>query len=133
MRDPTSASVPMMRKRFVLSRPSYRGALAKERDLSTLRTCLAVSLLFVSGIAKAEEATTNATPGVSLLEDQGPSKFHDQPIFVEGHLQLPEDATKGEYRVQMFDSENTFILKLSDEQKTWAQQCGKEPVKVQGT
>ena len=38
-----------------------------------------------------------------------------------------------DYRVRMFDSESCFILKLSADQKSWAQQCASEPIKVQGT
>ena len=115
------------------TRPFYRGALTKERELRTLGNCLAVSLLLCSGFAGADEIGTTAKDGASTLEGQGPSRFHDQPIIVEGYLFLPSGAAKDEYRVRMFDSESSFILKLSDEQKTWARQCGQEPIKVQGT
>ncbi len=58
----------------------------------------------------AEETGTNAKPGASTAEDQGPSKFHDQPIVVEGYLLLPNEAAQGEYRVRMFDNDSSFIL-----------------------
>jgi hypothetical protein len=90
-------------------------------------------MLLWSSVVIAAETGADAQPAASTIEDQGPSKFHDQPIVVEGYLLLPTEAAKDEYRVRMFDSESSFILTLSDEQKEWARQCGQEPIKVQGT
>src|SRR5580658_7889862 len=120
MRDPTPGSVPVARKHLFSCPALLPRALAKERDLSTLRSCLAASLLLCSGFASAQEIDTSAkngatNDGANTLESQGPSRFHDQPIVVEGYLFLPADAAKGEYRVRMFDSESSFILKLSDD------------------
>jgi hypothetical protein len=94
---------------------------------------LSLSLILCPGFVGAEETGSTAKDGASTLESQGPSRFHDQPIVVEGYLILPTEDAKDEYRVRMFDSESSFILKLSDELKEWASQCGQEPIKVEGT
>ena len=89
--------------------------------------CVAVSVLLGVAASHLAAAPVDGLPGA------GTTNFHDQEVMLEGHLIAPEAGQNGEYRLQRFDSEDSYILKLTDEQKKWADECAPDPVKVQGT
>ena len=88
--------------------------------------CVALSVLVGVAASRLAAAPVDGLPGA------GTTNFHDQEVMLEGHLIAPEAGQNGEYRLQRFDSEDSYILKLTAEQKKWADECAPDPVKVQG-
>jgi hypothetical protein len=102
----------------------------KERILSFLRISLAVVLLFCVVVAQADEKSNDEAP--KEVQPQEYTEFHDKPITIEGYLVPPTEDSDGQYRVKWLHSEDTYILKLSEEQLEWAGKCNHEAVKIQG-
>jgi hypothetical protein len=90
--------------------------------------CAAALLVWlVAGNALHAEAN-----GSTANEVKSPESYNGKPITVEGYLVIPEDLVQGEYRVKLFGSEDTYIVRLRADQLQWASECAKEPVKIEG-
>lgn len=87
--------------------------------------CVAVLLLLGAGSNRLGAGPIDGLPSVA------DTSFNDQEVTLDGYLVAP-DKDAGEYRLQRFDSEDSYILKLTSEQKKWAQECAPDPVKVLG-
>lgn len=102
----------------------------KERILSYLRDSLAIVLLFCVGVVYAEEKSKEIAPKEVQQEEY--TEFHNKPITIEGYLVPPKEDSDGVYRVRWMNSDDTYVLKLRDDQQEWASQCNNEAVKIEG-
>jgi hypothetical protein len=76
-------------------------------------------------------ARTDGGP-VNEFKDPLHTPFHNTSVTIEGYLVMPEKEGDTEYRVQRFESQDSYILQVADSQLSWLKDCGSDPVKVEG-
>jgi hypothetical protein len=104
---------------------TFGQAVVRLRRMFSTKARLKARPLMCAGLAQAEAASKEE------VRSEIRSDMNNQPITVEGYLIKPASGPSNEVRVQMFNSDATYILKLDSTQKDWVKECMREPVKIE--